>query len=36
MNLKAQNLMIFLQIAEGIDDVTWMHHLRKKDYSDWF
>lgn len=28
--------MIFLQIAEGIDDATWMYHLRKKDYSDWF
>lgn len=36
LNLRAQNLMIFLQIAEGIDDATWMHHLRKKDYSDWF
>lgn len=36
LNLKAQNLMIFLQIAEGVDDATWMHHLKKKDYSDWF
>lgn len=36
LNLKAQNLMIFLQIAEGVDDATWMHHLQKKDYSDWF
>jgi hydroxymethylpyrimidine pyrophosphatase-like HAD family hydrolase/energy-coupling factor transporter ATP-binding protein EcfA2 len=36
MNLRAQNLMIFQQIAEGIDDKTWEHHLRKGDYSDWF
>jgi hypothetical protein len=24
MNLRAQNLIIFLQIAEGIDDDTWL------------
>jgi hydroxymethylpyrimidine pyrophosphatase-like HAD family hydrolase/energy-coupling factor transporter ATP-binding protein EcfA2 len=36
MKLRAQNLMIFQQIAEGIDDKTWEHHLRKGDYSDWF
>ena len=36
MKLRAQNLMIFQQIAEGIDDRTWEHHLRKGDYSDWF
>jgi hydroxymethylpyrimidine pyrophosphatase-like HAD family hydrolase len=36
LNLRAQNLMLFLQIAEGVDDATWMHHLRRKDYSRWF
>jgi HAD superfamily hydrolase (TIGR01484 family) len=36
LNLKAQNLMMFLQIAEGIDDRTWEHHLRAGDYSAWF
>jgi HAD superfamily hydrolase (TIGR01484 family) len=36
MKLRAQNLMIFQQIAEGIDDRTWEHHLREGDYSDWF
>lgn len=36
LNLKAQNLMIFLQIAEGVDDQTWEHHLRAGDYSKWF
>jgi hypothetical protein len=35
-NLKAQNLAIFCQIAEGIDEATWMFHLRRGDYSRWF
>ena len=25
-----------MQIAEGIDDATWMHHLQRNDYSEWF
>jgi HAD superfamily hydrolase (TIGR01484 family) len=36
LNLQAQNLMLFLQIAGGVDDRTWTHHLRRGDYSDWF
>lgn len=28
--------MIFLQIAEGVDDRTWKHHLEAGDYSRWF
>ncbi|MER8374328.1 HAD-IIB family hydrolase [Mesorhizobium sp. M1409] len=36
MNLRAHNLMIFAQMAEGIDDKTWEFHLRAGDYSDWF
>ncbi|TPM34646.1 HAD family hydrolase [Mesorhizobium sp. B2-3-4] len=36
MNLRAHNLMIFAQIAEGIDDKTWEFHLRAGDYSQWF
>jgi hypothetical protein len=35
LNLRAQNLAFFLQIAEGIDDRTWLHHLRAGDYSQW-
>lgn len=35
-NLRAQNLNIFAQIAEGIDEETWMYHLRRGDYSRWF
>src|SRR5690606_31528156 len=36
LRLRAQNLMLFLQIAEGVDDRTWEHHLRAGDYSVWF
>lgn len=36
LNLRAQNLHIFLQLAEGIDTDTWMYHLRHGDYSRWF
>lgn len=35
-NLKAQNLAIFSQLAEGIDEETWLFHLRRGDYSRWF
>ncbi len=36
LNLRAQNLTLFLQIAEGVDDETWLYHLRAGDYSQWF
>jgi HAD superfamily hydrolase (TIGR01484 family) len=36
LNLRAQNLMLFMQLADGIDDDTWMYHLRQGDYSRWF
>jgi HAD superfamily hydrolase (TIGR01484 family) len=36
LNLRAQNLILFLQMAEGVDDETWMFHLREGDYSRWF
>jgi hypothetical protein len=35
-NLRAQNLVIFSQIAEGVDEETWLFHLRRGDYSRWF
>jgi hypothetical protein len=35
-NIKAQNLAIFSQIADGIDEETWLFHLRRGDYSRWF
>jgi hydroxymethylpyrimidine pyrophosphatase-like HAD family hydrolase len=36
LNLRAQNLEIFLQMAEGVDDATWLYHLRQNDVSGWF
>ncbi|HLW52310.1 MAG TPA: HAD-IIB family hydrolase [Candidatus Angelobacter sp.] len=36
LNLRAQNLMTFLQIADGVDDETWLYHLGHSDYSHWF
>lgn len=35
LNLRAQNLKIFTQLASGVDDATWLHHLRQGDYSRW-
>lgn len=35
-NLKAQNLVVFCQLAQGIDEATWLFHLRRGDYSRWF
>ena len=35
-NLRAQNLAIFSQMADGIDEKTWLFHLRRGDYSRWF
>ena len=36
LNLRAQNLATFLQLAGGVDDNTWLHHLREGAYSRWF
>jgi hypothetical protein len=36
LNLAAQNLRIFMQVAEGVDDETWQFHLANGDYANWF
>ena len=36
LNLRAQNLALFAQMARGVDEDTWLHHLSRGDYSDWF
>jgi hypothetical protein len=36
LNLRAQNLHIFMQLADGVDDDTWLYHLRNGDFSNWF
>lgn len=35
LNLRAYNLMTFLELAGGVDDATWLHHLRGGEYSKW-
>ena len=36
LNLRAQNLEMFMHMADGVDDNTWLSHLRRGDYSNWF
>jgi HAD superfamily hydrolase (TIGR01484 family) len=36
LNLRAYNLTLFVQMAEGVGDDVWLHHLKKGDYSNWF
>jgi hypothetical protein len=35
LNLRANNLQLFLQLADGVDEGTWLHHLARHDYSAW-
>jgi hypothetical protein len=35
-HLVANNLMMFVHLADGIDAETWMFHLERKDFSRWF
>ena len=35
LNLKASNLFLFLQLADGVDDDTWDFHRTNGDYSKW-
>jgi hypothetical protein len=36
LNLRAHNLATFLQLADGVDDETWLFHLSRGDVSRWF
>jgi HAD superfamily hydrolase (TIGR01484 family) len=36
LKLRAQNLELFTQIADGVDDDTWRYHLEQHDVSRWF
>jgi hypothetical protein len=36
LNLRAHNLGLFLELADGVDDETWLFHLQAGDYSRWF
>lgn len=35
LNLRAENLQVFLKIADGVDDATWNFHRARGEYSDW-
>jgi hydroxymethylpyrimidine pyrophosphatase-like HAD family hydrolase len=35
LNLRARNLLAFLELANGVDDETWLYHLSEADYSSW-
>ncbi|WP_225031004.1 HAD hydrolase family protein [Paraburkholderia sp. XV] len=36
LNLRAHNLVLFVELAEGVDEATWRYHLQRGDYSQWF
>jgi hydroxymethylpyrimidine pyrophosphatase-like HAD family hydrolase len=36
LQLRAYNLITFLELADGVDDATFLHHLRGHEYSRWF
>src|SRR5207248_3563981 len=33
LNLRAANLARFVELADGVDEATWAHHLQQRDYS---
>jgi hypothetical protein len=35
LHLRAQNLFSFIELGQGVDDATWLHHLHRGDYSAW-
>lgn len=35
LKLKAHNLQLFVQLADGVDDDTWEFHLHNGEYSQW-
>lgn len=35
LRLRAQNLILFLQIGDGVDEATWLHHVGAGDVSRW-
>lgn len=35
LNLRAANLTRFVELADGVDEATWAHHLAHGEYSKW-
>ncbi len=36
LNLRAQNLVTFLQLMDGVDEETWLYHFQSGEISAWF
>ena len=36
LNLRAHNLVLFVELGDGVDDDTWTWHLQRGDYARWF
>jgi hypothetical protein len=35
LNLRAQNLIQFMDLGDGVDDDTWLYHLKRGEMSRW-
>lgn len=35
LKLRAHNLILFMELGDGVDEETWLHHLRRGEYSAW-
>ena len=35
LNLRAHNLILFMDLGDGVDDETWLFHLRRGEVSQW-
>jgi len=35
LKLRAHNLILFMDLADGVDDATWCHHLERGEISGW-
>lgn len=35
LRLRAPNLILFLDLADGVDDETWLFHLKRHEVSEW-
>ena len=35
LNLRAHNLILFLDMGDGVDEATWEFHRRRGDFSGW-
>ena len=35
LRLRAPNLISFMDLADGVDDETWLYHLKRREVSEW-